>query len=114
MDESLNSVGPDDYDFPWTMAEHGARFRAIPEPLYVYRDHRDGERLTTHLPLSVHVRELKRILRKHGVPRDAIRAKVEVARRTYLKQCLYRNRADKWFSELLGRGDRRTWRDTYR
>src|SRR5205085_12066118 len=24
MDESLNSVGPDDFDFPWTMAEHGA------------------------------------------------------------------------------------------
>jgi hypothetical protein len=23
LDESLNSVGPDDYDFPWTMAEHG-------------------------------------------------------------------------------------------
>ena len=114
MDESLNSVGPDDYDFPWTMAEHGARFLAIPEPLYLYRDHRNGERLTTHLPLSVHVRELKRILRKHGVPPAAIRAKVETARATYLRQCLYRNRADKWFKELVGRNRGHAWRDTYR
>ena len=42
MDESMNNVGPDDYDFPWTMAEHGARFHAIPEALYLYRDHRDA------------------------------------------------------------------------
>lgn len=114
MDESLNSVGPDDYDFPWTMAEHGARFLAIPEPLYMYRDHRDGERLTTHLPLSVHVRELKRILRKHGVAPATIRAKVEGARKTYLRQCLYRNQVDKWFKELVGWNRRGAWRDTYR
>ncbi len=51
IDESLNSVGPDDYDFPWSMAEAGARFGAVPECLYVYRDHRSGFRLTTHLSL---------------------------------------------------------------
>ena len=26
MDERLDSVGVDDFDFPWTMAEHGATF----------------------------------------------------------------------------------------
>lgn len=34
LDESLNSVWPDDYDLPWTMAEHGAMFKAISECLY--------------------------------------------------------------------------------
>ena len=67
LDESLNSVGPDDYDFPWTMAERGARFRAVYECLYYYRDHRRGYRLTTHLPRRVQRREEDRIQRKHGV-----------------------------------------------
>ena len=101
MDESLNNVGPDDYDFPWTMAEHGARFRAIPEALYLYRDHRDAERLTTHLPLSVHLKEIKRILHKHGASRDEMKAMLAHAKSTYLRQCLYRNRADKWLKELI-------------
>ena len=73
MDESLNSVGPDDLDFPWTMAEYGATFGAIDECLYLYRDHRADFRLTTHLPRSVHRRELARIFRKHGLP-DALAA----------------------------------------
>jgi glycosyltransferase involved in cell wall biosynthesis len=34
MDESLNSIGPDDFDFPWSMAEHGAVFQAVRECLY--------------------------------------------------------------------------------
>lgn len=114
MDESINNVGPDDYDFPWTMAEHGARFRAIPEALYLYRDHRDGERLTTHLPLSVHLRELRRILRKHKATRDEMETMLARARTSYLRQCLYRNRADKWLKELTGHEAQRGWRETYR
>jgi glycosyltransferase involved in cell wall biosynthesis len=114
MDESLNNVGPDDYDFPWSMAEHGARFHAIAEALYLYRDHRDAERLTTHLPLSVHLRELRRILTKHGASRDEMEARIVRARTSYLRQCLYRNRADKWLKELIGHEARRGWRETYR
>jgi len=72
MDESLNSVGPDDFDFPWSMADHGATFKAIEECLYIYRDHRAGYRLTTHLPLKQHKREITRIMRKHGAPPSAI------------------------------------------
>ena len=114
MDESLNNVGPDDYDFPWTMAEHGARFHAIPEALYLYRDHRDAERLTTHLPLSVHLKEIRRILRKHGATRTEVKTMMARAKSTYLRQCLYRNRADKWLKELMGHEARRGWRETYR
>ena len=114
MDETLNNVGPDDYDFPWTMAEHGARFHAIAEALYLYRDHRDSSRLTTHLPLSVHLREIKRILRKHGASRAEIQARLASAKATYLRQCLYRNRADKWLKVLLGHTAREGWRETYR
>src|SRR5207245_5792824 len=66
LDESLNSVGPDDYDFPWSMAEQGARFMAVPACLYLYRDHRNSFRLTTHLRISVHAREIPRMFRKNG------------------------------------------------
>ena len=68
MDESLNNVGPDDFDFPWTMLEHGAVVTAIDHCLYEYRDHRESYRLTTHLPRNVHLREIRRILKKHRRP----------------------------------------------
>ena len=114
IDETLNSVGPDDYDFPWVMAEHGARFQPVAECLYWYRDHRAGVRLTTHLPLSVHLRECDRIMRKHGVERRARRDFLARARRSYLRQCLYRNAFDRWLKERLGYDPRRGWRDRYR
>jgi glycosyltransferase involved in cell wall biosynthesis len=114
MDETLNNVGPDDYDFPWTMAEHGARFHAIPDALYLYRDHRDAERLTTHIPLSVHLREIRRILQKHGASPADMHAMLDRAKSSYLRQCLYKNRADKWLKKLFGHEARRGWRETYR
>lgn len=113
MDETLNSVGPDDFDFPWSMAEAGARFHAIPECLYLYRDHRKCYRLTTHLPASVHSRELWRILRKHRHGRWAALRFVVTARRTYLRQCLYRSPLEQQIRERLRLGPRRAWRDTY-
>jgi hypothetical protein len=114
MDETLNSVGPDDYDFPWSMAEAGARFGAVPECLYVYRDHRSCYRLTTHLPLRTHLRETRRILRKHGVPGDEIRRRVAEARQGYLQQCLYSSRLDAWVKRALGQDPRGGWRESYR
>jgi glycosyltransferase involved in cell wall biosynthesis len=113
MDESLNSVGPDDYDFPWTMAEQGATFVAVPECLYVFRDHRECYRLTTHLPRKTHERELRRIMRKHGVGERAIRRQVAAARRSYLRQCLYSTRLHAWVKTRLGADARNGWRDTY-
>ena len=67
MDESLGLHGADDYDFPWCMAEEGYSFKAIPECLYYYRDHRKHYRLTTHVPLNTQIMELKKIWKKHGL-----------------------------------------------
>jgi glycosyltransferase involved in cell wall biosynthesis len=114
IDESLNSVGPDDYDFPWCMAEHGAVFAAIDEPLYLFRDHRECERLTTHLPLSVHKRELRRIMRKHGVPQARVDLRIAEAEEGFLRQCLYRSRLDRWLKTALRYDARRGWREPYR
>jgi GT2 family glycosyltransferase len=113
LDESLNSVGPDDYDFPWSMAEAGMRFEAIPECLYRYRDHRDSFRLTTHLPRSTHTRELRRIFRKHGTSRLRTELFVNYARVTYLRQCLYRSSLDRRVKERLGADPHRGWRERY-
>lgn len=114
IDESLNSVGPDDFDFPWSMAEAGARFGAIQECLYVYRDHRAGYRLTTHLPRRTHLRETRRILRKHGVPRAERRRRLAVARKSYLRQCLYLSPLDARLKRALGHDPAHGWRESYR
>lgn len=114
MDERSQSVGPDDLDFPWVMAEHGATFGAIGECLYVYRDHRAHFRLTTHLPRSVHRRELARIFRKHGLSRSLARRRIRAASRSYLRQCLYRSPFEQRVRETLGLQPRRPWRERYR
>lgn len=113
MDESLDNVGPDDYDFPWTMLERGAAFRALPDRLYIYRDHRSAYRLTTHLPLSVHLRALRRILAKHGVAPARIRRRLRHARRGYLRQCLYRNDLHRRLRDLIGFPPAAGWREDY-
>jgi glycosyltransferase involved in cell wall biosynthesis len=115
MDESLNSVGVDDYDFPWSMAEHGASFQAIPECLYTSRDHRDYFRLTTHLPLSHHKRELARILRKHGADEPTIARKLAADEQGYLRQCLYRSKFDRLMKRLRLRthDPKLGWRQPY-
>jgi len=38
IDESMLKA-QDDYDFPWTMAENGATFKAVIECLDYYRNH---------------------------------------------------------------------------
>lgn len=114
MDETSDSVGPDDYDFPWTMLERGARFQVIHQPLYLYRDHRAGVRLTTHTPLSVHKAETARIMRKHGASEKQVRAKLAAAERSYLRQCLYFSFWDQWLDERLGVRLRRTVREKYK
>lgn len=114
MDESLNSVGPDDFDFPWTMAEHGALFQAVRECLYLYRDHRECFRLTTHLPLTVHTSEIRRIMQKHGAAPCRIRTRVSAARRSYLRQCLFRSETMRRLKEWWGYDARSGWRQPYR
>jgi glycosyltransferase involved in cell wall biosynthesis len=112
LDESLNNVGPDDYDFPWTMAEHGATFKAVKECLYYFRNHCEYYRLTTHIPLSVHKQEISKILKKHGV--GILSRIIIIAKRrrkgSLGKQCLYRSTVDKWIKEKLGYDARRSWK----
>ena len=112
MDESHNH-GPDDYDFPWTMAEAGAVFQAIQEPLYLYRDHRESYRLTTHVPLSSQKWALRRILKNHGVAPQTIKERLAAAEASYLKQCLFANRKDQHQKTKHGYDPRLGWRDTY-
>lgn len=114
IDESLNSVGADDYDFPWSMIEAGARFRAVQECLYIYRDHRSGYRLTTHIPLATHQKEMRRIMQKHGVPQAVISARLAKARDTYLRQCLYPSTAAAWWGRMTRHSAVGGWRDSYR
>lgn len=114
MDESLNSVGVDDFDFPWMMAERGTRFQAIPDCLYLYRAHRESFRLTTHLPRSHHRREITRIMRKHGVAEERIADHLAHAERGYLRQCLYESRPRRWINRLLGQDPPAAPREKYR
>jgi glycosyltransferase involved in cell wall biosynthesis len=112
LDESLNSVGPDDYDFPWTMADNGARFMGISECLYYYRNHCSTYRLTTHIPLSVHKREVRRILKKHGigwVERRRI-VRMKHSRGSLGAQCLYRSSLHKWIKGILAYDARKDWK----
>jgi hypothetical protein len=111
MDETIKNVGPDDYDFPWTMAEHGAIFKAIQDPLYLMRDHRESYRLTTHVPLNIHIQELRKIMRKHNVSENMIRKRIRHARRGYLKQCLYKNEFDRLLKEFFRYSPKRGWRE---
>lgn len=113
LDETLSSVGADDYDFPWSMAESGLGFEAVPECLYLYRDHRDSFRLTTHLPRSTHARALRRILRKHGLGLLQSELMVARARASYLRQCLYRSRVDRWLKQRRRYDAHEGWHEKY-
>ena len=114
MDEQSRSVGPDDLDFPWVMAEHGAAFGAIDECLYLHRDHREHFRLTTHLPRSVHRRELARIFRKHGVPRSLARRRIPRPTARICASACTGRRSSSSIRETLGLQPRRPWRERYR
>ena len=113
LDESLSSlVGPDDYDFPWTMAENGATFKAVDACLYYYRSHCECPRLTTHTPLTVKVREVGRILKKHEVGRGQ---RLLIQGRKMLQArigspSLYRSALDKWLLEKVGVDGQRRWK----
>jgi len=84
MDESLSRHGCDDFDFPWSMAEAGARFQAVAECLYEYRVHDEGPRLTTGTPLQTQVDILERMFEKHGATREETCAFLDRAADSYL------------------------------
>ena len=114
MDESLGLHGADDYDFPWCMAETGYSFKAIPECLYYYRDHREHYRLTTHVPLETQINELKKIWKKHGFTDEEIEEQIKRRTSRYLKQALYLDEEDKKKKESENYDIRKGWREKHR
>jgi glycosyltransferase involved in cell wall biosynthesis len=113
MDESLGLHGGDDYDFSWSMAEAGYKFKAIVECLYYYRDHRSHYRLTTHVPLDVQVGELRKIMRKHGMTELEIAEQIRRRTAGYLRQAIFLDGEDKARKERAGFDIRRGWRQRY-
>jgi glycosyltransferase involved in cell wall biosynthesis len=114
MDELLGLHGADDYDFPWCMAEAGYSFKAIPECLYYYRDHRESYRLTTHVPLDMQINELKKILKKHALTEKEIEEQIDKRTSRYLKQALYLDDQDRKKKESEDYDIRKGWREKYR
>lgn len=114
VDPSLGNFAADDYDFPWTMFESGAIFKALPQVLYLYRDHRMGVRLTTHITKDIQKWTLRAILKKHGVPEAIVREQVRVASRGYMRQSLFRNAWHRRLHEWIGMRPGRAWREPYR
>ena len=112
VDPDLADHGPDDYDFPWSMLDAGATFRAIEECLYYYRNHCEYYRLTTHVPRQRMKREVKKILKKHGV--GWLEREIIIWRRIWTGslggQSLYRNSLEQWLSNRFNLRIRRKWR----
>ena len=65
VDETIGNVGPDDFDMIWTLLEADASIIIVEKKLYCCRDH-SGARLTLR-PNEEQVRDLEKILDKHGV-----------------------------------------------
>jgi glycosyltransferase involved in cell wall biosynthesis len=67
LDERIgNYPGVDDYDLIWTLLERNATVSIVEKCLYHYRDH-DEERLTLKDP-EIMGDNLRKIIRKHGIP----------------------------------------------
>jgi glycosyltransferase involved in cell wall biosynthesis len=116
VDEAFSTQGPDDYDFPWSMFEHGARFQALPECLYIYRNHCDGFRLTTHDPRTVQLLTVRKILRKHGIGFWRSWMMIYAGWRAGLaSQSIYGSRLTRSLYRLVGYDAAKSWRQsTYR
>lgn len=84
IDEELDFLGCDDYDFPWTMLEAGCKFKAIKECLYYYRVHHDFYRITTHVTIAQQVQPLRKQFKKHGVSEEETNGFIKRALKGYL------------------------------
>ncbi len=116
IDESIIR-GPDDYDFPWTLAEYGASFMPVNESLYLMRNHCRIHRLTTHTPRTRIKRDLRKILKKHGVgPFERWRiVHRKCTKGTAGNQAIYRSTLDRWLCKILGIDGKTRWKpQTYR
>jgi hypothetical protein len=81
VDEAVGLTGPDDFDLIWTLLEHGVTVGVAGEPGYNWRDHA-GERLTLR-DRAAQVRDLEKILDKHGVRGEERRRLIARHSRSY-------------------------------
>jgi glycosyltransferase involved in cell wall biosynthesis len=114
IDETLGLHGADDFDFPWCMAEAGFQFKAVTECLYYYRDHREHERLTTHVPLNRQIEELVKIFRKHNLSEGLIKKEITRRRAAYLRTALFEDEQDRRLKGRNGFDPRLGIREKYR
>jgi glycosyltransferase involved in cell wall biosynthesis len=84
FDQRFSDHGCDDFDFPWVMAEAGARFQAIRECLYYHRRHQEFFRLTTHIPVARQVEITTAMFRKHRVSEPVLSRYLRRALSRYL------------------------------
>jgi GT2 family glycosyltransferase len=75
VDELIGLTGADDYDLIWTLLEHGATVSIVGRSLYNYRDH--GEERLSLRNREDQVRDLEKILDKHGISAHDRKAIVE-------------------------------------
>ena len=102
----------DDYDFPWTMAENHAVFKAVKECLYYHRNHCEYFRKTTHIPKSTAKRDILMTLKKHGV---GLLERQFIVWKKQLKgglgnQSIYKNKLDKWAKQTFNIDARKSWK----
>ncbi len=95
VDTQIGHVGPDDYDLPWTLLEQGASVALVDEPMYHYRDHYHT-RLTLR-PQEEQIRDLRRLLAKHGVKGKQQDRLVEQKARWYGVPCHVARENPDWY-----------------
>lgn len=114
VDETVQLHGGDDYDFPWSMAEAGARFQSITECLYYQRDHRTAPRLTTDVPLDRQLQTLRVIFAKHGLSAAEIERQCKLRSEGYLRQAHFRDDLDREQKLATGFDRQAGWREIAR
>ncbi len=97
VDPEIGLTGADDYDLPWTLLEHGASVSVVERPLYRYRDH-DKTRLTLR-ERTLQIRDLRRVLQKHGVAAAEIEEHVRRKQRWYGVSTIHALENPNWFRE---------------
>jgi GT2 family glycosyltransferase len=85
VDSSIGLTGADDYDLIWTLLEWGASVNLLPTAMYHCRDH-GGERLTLRAQ-DDQIRDLRKILSKHGVGQAETERLVAEKRKWYGAPC---------------------------
>ncbi len=95
VDPHIGLTGADDYDLIWTLLERGASVRLVCRALYHYRDHA-GDRLTNRAQAE-QVRDLRRILAKHGVDPVETERLVAEKRKWYGVPCHVALRDPQWY-----------------